>query len=195
MTEIPFPRPTIVHLIGNPAVGKYTIGRELARMSGARLVDNHSVANVIFQLLDTDGVTPLPREVWQYVGAVRRAVLDAMKNLAPAHLSFILTNYLRGGDAAERAAFEELAGVAAVRGSLFVPVLLRCETSELVMRVANDDRRQRMKLLDPVAAAQMNDEVPPFETDHPNALSLDTTGTPPAESARRIAAWVLERGT
>ena len=96
-------RPTIYHLIGMPGVGKYTTAKELVALTGAKLVDNHAIANVIFNLLDGDGVTPLPREVWQYVGAVRRAALDTMMNLSPPHLSFILTNVIRGGDAAEYA--------------------------------------------------------------------------------------------
>ena len=39
--------PTIFHLLGSPGVGKYTIGKALAEATGARLVDNHSIANVI----------------------------------------------------------------------------------------------------------------------------------------------------
>jgi hypothetical protein len=182
-------RPTIFHLIGNPGVGKYTIGRELAGLTGARLVDNHAVANVIFTVLDQDGVKPLPRAVWQYVGAVRKAVLGAMVDISPPHLSFVLTNHIRGGDAAEYAAFLNVAAVAETRRSRFVPVLLTCETPELMNRIGTESRRERMKLLDPVEARRLNDDVPLFETDHPNFLRLDTTRRRPEVSAREIAAW------
>jgi len=186
-------RPTIFHLIGSPGVGKYTVGNELATLTGARLVDNHAVANVIFNVLDQDGIKPLPRDVWQYVGSVRRAVLDAMMHLSPPHLSFVFTNYIRGGDAAEYALYLENAAVAEVRGSRFVPVLLTCETAELVKRIPSPSRRERMKLLDPVEGARLNDQAPQFETDHPNFMRLDTTRTPPGESARKIAAWAESR--
>ena len=89
---------TIIQLIGAPGTGKYTIGREVARRTGARLVDNHSVANVILNLLAPDGVTPLPSAVWPYVAQVRGAVYDALANLAPAELSYVFTNVLRGDD-------------------------------------------------------------------------------------------------
>ena len=186
-------RPTIFHLIGTPGVGKYTVGKELAALTGARLVDNHAVANVIFGVLDQDGIKPLPPGVWKYVGAVRRAVLDAIMELSPPHLSFIFTNYIRGGDAGEYALFLENAAVAEVRQSRFVPVLLTCETQELVHRIGSESRRQRMKLLDPVEAARMNDGVPQFETDHANFLRIDTTRTPPEHAARLIAEWAAAR--
>jgi hypothetical protein len=182
-------RPTIFHLIGTPAVGKYTIGKELTSLTGARFVDNHSVANVIFNVIAADGVTPLPEGIWARVGKVREAVLDAVVNLSPPHLSFVFTNYLRGEDPAELAAFQQLVDLAAARESLFVPVLLRCRTEELMDRAANDSRIERMKLIDPLAIAHMNDDVPQFETDHPNALKLDVTTRPPAESARLIVEW------
>jgi broad-specificity NMP kinase len=186
--------PTIFHLIGTPGVGKYTVAKELVALTGARLVDNHAVANVIFNLLDQDGIKPLPLEVWPHVGAVRRAVLDALIDVSPRHLSFVFTNYLRGEDEAEMAMFQEMAAVAEVRRSRFVPVLLSCATEELVRRVPNQDRKQRMKLVDPVEARRMNDEVPRFQTDHPNAISLDTTHTPPAVVARRVVEWAESLG-
>ncbi len=93
------------HLIGSPGVGKYTVAREICALTGARLVDNHAINNVIFSLLDQDGVKPLPDEVWTPVGQVRQAVLDTLIEISPRHLSFVFTNYIRGEDEGERGAF------------------------------------------------------------------------------------------
>lgn len=170
-------------------MGKFTIGSRVAALTGARLVDNHSIANVIFNVLDQDGVKPLPAGTWSYVAQVRAAVLDTLIHLSPAHLSFVFTNYMRGEDDAELAVFEELVAVAQIRGSAFVPVLLSCETSELVRRIDSPDRRARMKLIDPVQGAHINDEVPHFTTDHPNTLRLDTAQMAPGDAAATIVAW------
>ncbi|MGE3075728.1 MAG: chloramphenicol phosphotransferase [Dehalococcoidia bacterium] len=178
--------PTIYHLIGTPGVGKYTIGTELARLTGAKLVDNHAVANVIFNVLDQDGIKPLPDGVWTYVREVRRAVLDTMIHVSPNYLSFVFTNYIRGEDEREYAYFLENVAVAEIRGSRFVPVLLTCETAELMNRIGTESRRRRMKLLDPIEARRLNNEVPQFATDHPNFFTVDTTHRPPAESAQLI---------
>ena len=185
-------QPTMFYLVGMPAVGKYTIAKELAGLTGARLVDNHSIANVIFNLFDLDGIRPLPEGIFGPVGKVRQAVLDALTNLAPRELSYVFTIVLLGGDPAEAEHFHKMVEVAEQRGSLFVPVLLRCQTGELMLRAANESRVQRMKLIDPATIASLNDDHPQFETDHPNAITLDTTETPPVETARRIVAWAEE---
>lgn len=182
-------QPVIFQLIGTPAVGKYTIGKRVAEMTGARLIDNHSVANVVFNAIAPDGVTPLPDTIWPRVRQVRNAVLDTIRHVAPPHLSYVFTNYFHGDSPAEMEAFQEMATLAADRASLFVPVLLRCDTGELMARAANDSRIERMKLIDPILIAHMNDDVSPFETGHPNALVLDTTERPPDDSARLIVEW------
>ena len=182
-------RSVVYHLIGRPGVGKYTIGSEIARLTGARLVDNHSVANVIFQLLNVDGVTPLPEGVWARVDQVRSAVLDTLGNLAPRELSFVFTNFIRGEDPAEYANFMEFVAATETRGSVFVPVVLSCQTEELVRRIVRPERKARMKLEDPIEGARLNDHTPQFQTDHPNLLALDVTRMPAGEAAEAIAAW------
>jgi len=180
------------YLVGMPAVGKYTIAKELAGLTGARLVDNHSIANVIFNIVGVDGIKPLPADTFDYVGRVREVALDAIRNLAAREVSFVLTIVLLGNDTKDAAFFDEAVALASERESLFVPVLLRCETPELMHRAGNESRQERMKLIDPSAVANINDTYTQFDTDHPNTLRLDTTSTPPAESARRILTWAEE---
>ena len=182
-------QPTIYHLIGSPGVGKYTIGKELAARSGARLVDNHSVANVLFNLLDQDGVTPLPGAIWPLVGQVRAAVIETLLTVSPPHLSFVFTNFMRGEDEREYAVFLEMVAVAEARQSLFVPVLLRCDPDEIVRRIVGDDRKHRLKLVDPVLGRPFATEVPLFRTNHPNALELDVTRITPTAAVDAILSW------
>ena len=184
-----FVQNVMIHLIGPPGVGKYTIGSLVAERIGARLVDNHSVNNVIFNLVAPDGIRPLPSAIWPRVAQVRAAVLDTMIHVSPPGLSFVLTNYIRGEDPGEEAAFLQVVDVAAARGATFVPVLLSCETPVLVQRVVSEDRARRMKLIDPVRTASLNDDVPAFRTDHPNTLELDVTHVSPDEAASRIIEW------
>ena len=182
-------QPTMFSLIGMPAVGKYTVAKELAAITGARLVDNHSIANVIFNLIAVDGVTPLPPGTFSHVGRVRATVMDMIADVAPRDLSYVFTIVLAGNNPAEQVIFDRMVEVAGLRGSLFVPVLLSCRTEELIERAATDSRIQRMKLIDPLKIAEMNDGLPQFETDHPNTLRLDTSDSPPEETARRILDW------
>lgn len=186
---------SIIALIGKPGVGKFTVGSLLAEMTGARLVDNHSINNVIFNAIAADGVSQLPPEIWVQVGRVRAAVLETVATIAPRHLSFIFTNFMVGDDPAEYAAFLELVRLAEVRGAAFVPVILHCRTEELVKRIVSPDRRIRMKLIDPGVGAQINEEVPQFSTDHPNLLELDVSERSPEDAASLILDWVKRCGT
>jgi hypothetical protein len=181
---------TIVHLIGKPGVGKYTTGLELARRTGARLVDNHSIANPILNPYGANGTQQLPAAIWKPVGVVRAAVLETIRTLTPPGMSFIFTNFIRADDPGEYAVFEEFVELAAARGSLYVPVILTAPVDVIVERIVREDRKARMKLVDPVLGATFATEVPEFSTAHPNALVLDNSGGSAADSATAILDWV-----
>lgn len=58
---------TVIVLIGFAGTGKYTIGRELCELTGAKLIDNHLINNPIFKTVDADGIKPLPPGIWDKV--------------------------------------------------------------------------------------------------------------------------------
>src|SRR5687768_4686183 len=91
---------TIIHLIGPPGTGKYTIAKEMARLADIRLVDNHLVNNPIFTVVREEG-KPLPAGIWDTIAKVWTVMADAMVNMSPPHFSFILTNSLFEGDAGD----------------------------------------------------------------------------------------------
>ena len=51
---------TIVYLIGYAGTGKYTIAKELGRLTGAILVDNHLINNLVFSVGGADRTRPVP---------------------------------------------------------------------------------------------------------------------------------------
>src|SRR6266850_6504051 len=110
---------TLVLLIGFAGTGKYTIGRELCERTGAKLVDNHLIANPIFTVVNADGVTPLPAGVWDKIKQIRRTVYDAIREMSPPEMSFVLTVEWRESNPADHQAFTDLERVAAARRSRF----------------------------------------------------------------------------
>jgi adenylylsulfate kinase-like enzyme len=66
----------VVYLIGVPAVGKYTIAREISRLTGARLVDNQLINLPVFSVLGYDGKDsfPFPRGAWKHIETIREVV-------------------------------------------------------------------------------------------------------------------------
>lgn len=182
--------PTIILLIGSPGTGKYTVAQAIAAQTGMRLVDNHSMSNVIFNLFEVDGVTPLPDGIFVEVAKVQAAVLSTLRSIAPRSLSYVFTIWLTAG---EERTFDAFVTTAETRGSRFVPVLLSCETPELVQRVVSKARKDRMKLVNPVLAAEFNDPAQLFQTEHPNALRLDLTNLPVEDAVSRIVEWAKSR--
>lgn len=178
---------TILYLIGHYGVGKLTVAKAICAASGARLFDNHLANNIIFSLIRTDGKTPLPNSVWNYIWRIRIEAVNAIAELAPPEFSYVLTNALLDSDF-DRTAYQQIVDLAAHRGSVFVPVILTCSEEENQRRVAEPDRELNMKHTDPVSALQQRRATNLLPIDHPNRLDLDNTNLSPEEAAAQIIA-------
>lgn len=182
--------PAIFLLFGYPATGKRTIARELDRLirdrgGESRLVDNHYVNNPVFNLIQADGITPLPRAAWARVAEVRNALAETIETLSPRDWSFIFTNHLVDEEE-DREWFGRLEQIARARGNRFVPVRLLCELEELVQRVQAPDRPGLKKLIDPDWLRQHYGQPEVFDPGHPAMLTLDVTDLVPEEAAHEI---------
>jgi hypothetical protein len=166
---------TIILLMGFAGTGKYTIGQGLSRLTGAKLVDNHLINNPIFTVVDADGVTPLPPQVWGKIKLIRRIVYDSIRELSPPHLSFIFTMELRENNSADQVAFMELKNLAQARGSLFVPIRLICDVEELCRRVASPERAERLKTISTEQARKRCEEDKVLTPRHKNLRTIDVT--------------------
>jgi len=186
---------SVVYLLGPPGVGKRTVGAELARRTGAVLLDNNLVNRPVMSVMGWDGGSPLPTEVWTYTGRIREAVLDALEQIAPREVSYVLTNSLEQDDRS-RALFARVRALAANRGATFAPVFLTCEREELLRRATSEDRRRERKLSGPAATADFIDAVRLLKPEVPELLELDVTTRTPVEVADTVVAHVelLRRG-
>ena len=188
--------PSFVHLIGFPASGKLTIARSLADMAstdGARFVvlDNHHVNNVIFAALDIDGITPVPPTVWDRTREVFAVLRRTIEEMSPREWSFVFTNVLTDDRASERDQVDQLVALAQRTGRRYIPVLLHCNADDLARRVANVDRRDRQKWIDPVGLREYVDSHSLVDVADLDPVSIDTAVTDPDAAA----ALILERLT
>ncbi|HJR09200.1 MAG TPA: hypothetical protein VJ842_18210 [Pyrinomonadaceae bacterium] len=177
---------TIIVLIGFAGTGKYTIGRALAERTGARLIDNHLINNPIFKVVNADGVTPLPPEVWAKVSGIRRLVYEAIREISPPGLSFIFTLELRESDPNAHRAFLDLCELAASRAAQLVPVRLVCDVEELCRRVADPARAAQLKEISPEHARKKMSEHAVLNPQHENTRTVDVTAKSPDESVDAI---------
>lgn len=166
---------TVIALIGFAGTGKYTIGRELCERTGARLIHNHLINNPIFSVLNVDGVTQLPAGVWNRVKEIRATVYQAIRELSPPEMSFVITTELRESNPLDHLAFQDLAELALARQSRFVPIRLICGVEELCRRVADPGRVAMLKSISPELARKKSVEDEVLNVPHPNLRTLDVT--------------------
>jgi hypothetical protein len=181
---------TIIVLIGFAGTGKYTIGRELCRRTGARLIDNHLINNPILRVVNADGKTPLSPRVWDKVKVIRQTVYDAIRELSPSEMSFVFTVEWRESNPGDHKAFVDLEELAAARQSLFMPIRLICEVDELCCRVADPARVEMLKEISPELARKKSAEDSVLNNEHPNLRTIDVTRKSPEESADAILSEV-----
>lgn len=178
---------TIIHLIGFPGTGKYTIAKEIcAADESFKLVDNHLINIPLFSLIRTDGITFLPSRIWKNVELVWQAVLDTIVHISPPEYSFVLTNALFESNADDKDWVFRVENAALERGSVFVPVRVVCSVEERKKRIVRADRKARMKETDPSAPERHSSTDQVLNIRHPNLLEIDATHIPPQEAARLI---------
>jgi hypothetical protein len=180
--------PAVYQLLGYPATGKYTVARAIVEQLAARgepaaLLDNHATANLVWSLVPRE--RRFDADVMAKLAELRNVLWDAAAELtSPAH-SLILTNYLppgRSPTALDR--HRELAQQLALP---LVAVVLHCDPDEVIKRIANVDRAERLKLVDPDRARELMSSAMTLPT-WPELTDLDITGLSPPEAAARVIA-------
>lgn len=179
---------SIIYLIGIPAVGKYTVAKEIGRMTGARVVDNQLINTPVFSVLGYDGTDafPFPRGAWAQIEKIHRAVLAVIRDFCPPDASFVFTNALDAREPLDRVWFRRIERLARQRGAAFFPVWLMCEADIIRRRKGTPDRRARLKDIDLTNIRRWSEEVEVLRVPHPNALTLDTSYREPRQTARLI---------
>ena len=188
-------RNTVIYLIGIPAVGKYTVAREIGRLTGAKVVDNQLINMPVYSVVGYDGTDafPFPPEASEQIEKIQRAVLRVVRDCCPPQDSFVFTNVLDARAPSDLAWFRRVERVARRRRAAFFPVWLTCDAGELRRRKDTPERRARLKDIDVSNVARWAEEFEVLKVPHPNALTLDTTHSEPAQTARRILEHVRAR--
>lgn len=176
----------MIVLIGFAGTGKYTVGRELCQLTGAKLIDNHLINNPVFKVVNPDGITPLPAAIWEKVKAVRAIVYGAIRELSPPELSFVFTIELLESSPGDHQAFADLERLAEDRNSLFVPIRLLCDVDELCKRVTEPSRLNMLKSISPEFARKKSANESVLSLNHPHTLTIDVTTKSPCDTAETI---------
>ena len=167
----------LVFLYGPPAVGKLTVGLELAALTGFKVFHNHLTVNPLVAIFE--------RNSPPYSRLLREFRVRMLEEAADAGIDLIATwAYPRDAEEAARAYFAAVES----RGGRVHLVRLVCDRAVLLGRVGDDSRRAMDKLTDSARLGELlDDRFEPRQLPFGESLVVDTTELAPREAALRIA--------
>jgi chloramphenicol 3-O-phosphotransferase len=170
----------LVFLHGAPAVGKLTVARELANLTGLRLFHNHLTVDLVSSLFSfgTEPFILLREQIW----------LAAFAAAARQQVSLIFT-FNPERTVRDRFIQDAIEAVEPSGGKV-VFIELTCAEAELERRIEDASRREFGKLASTEQYRSLKEAGAFHFPKLPNGLSLDTTSQSAAETARLISDYL-----
>lgn len=169
----------LIFLHGMPAVGKLTVGTELARLTGYKLFHNHLTVDLVSSLFEF-GSQP-------FVELRERIWLDTLAQAAASELEGLIFTFAFEKTVTEGFPAKVVRTVEANGGEVIF-VRLLCDSNELEKRITNPARQKFGKLTSLDLFKELNgDGVFNTPQDVRDSFAIDTTEIGPAEAAKRIA--------
>ena len=166
----------LLFLHGPPAVGKLTVARELARLTGFRLFHNHLTVDLVTSLFafGSEPFILLREQIWLATFAV------AARDKTSLIFTFNPERSVR-----ERFIQDTIETVESAGGKVIF-VELTCSGEQLENRMEDDSRREFGKLASVELYRSLKDSGAFDYPQLPPGLTLDTTTQPPERTARLI---------
>jgi hypothetical protein len=169
----------LIFIYGLPAVGKLTVAKELAAITGYKLFHNHLVVDLLLSVFDfgTPPFVELREQIW----------LSVFDQACRANLPGLIFTFAPE-KTVQPTFIEETISTVTRRGGEVLFIELVCPISELSSRMDNPSRRHYHKL-DSVELFHQLNAAGTFNTPSmpQSALSIDTSRCTPSEAATQIA--------
>lgn len=170
----------LIFLHGLPGVGKLTVARELARLTGYRLFHNHLTVDLVCSLFPfgSEPFIILREQIWL------AAFAEAARNSVSLIFTFSPERTVR-----ERFIQDAISVIGGAGGQTIFGELT-CAEEELQRRIEDPSRKKFGKLAS-VEKYRSLQEAGVFQFPTlPKGITLDTTNQSPAESAKQIGEYV-----
>lgn len=166
----------LVFLHGPPAVGKLTVARELARLTGFSLFHNHLTVDLVSSLFSfgSEPFIHLREQIW----------LSAFGEAARQNLSLIFT--FNPERTVRERFIQDAIDVVACNGGEVIFVELSCAEEELEHRMEQASRKEFGKLASVEQYRSLKDAGAFQFPKLPDGITVDTTSQSPLRSAQLI---------
>ncbi len=174
----------MVFIYGPIAVGKFTVAKELQKVTGYKVLHNHSILDLASELYDKRDI--------KWVSLRQLIKSNIVKFLSENGENFIMThaysnNYIFRNGVTNPGFVKKIEKIVSDAGGKFYPVYLTTSQSELLKRVSGESRKKQDKLSkvsELKTILQTEDIVTPVPFS--NNLSIDNTKISPKKVAQMI---------
>lgn len=174
----------IIYLIGYSGVGKRTIAGELIKKTDMKLINHIMIYDLLYKV--THKNDKITHHAVKHINAIKQILLDVIIDITRMQQSFVITDELFHDNPVHREMYEKVQNVAYKRGSTFIPIILRCSTSEIIRRFTSHDRSNEFKQNDSFTARQNCLENTLIKISHSNYIEIDVTNLTAEQSAEEI---------
>lgn len=170
----------LIFIHGAPAVGKLTVARELAQLTGLRLFHNHLTVDLVSAVFDfgSEPFIRLREEIW----------LSVLREAAKENVSLIFT--FNPERTVRERFIQDTIDVVSVAGGTVVFVELTCSEAEVERRMEDSSRREFGKLASTDHYRELKAAGAFGFPTLPSGLSLDTNARMPADTAKLISEYL-----
>jgi len=169
----------LLFLYGPPAVGKLTIGKELATLTGFELIHNHLVLDAVAQKYDRDSQ--------EFKAESRKMRTDMVREAAENKTAGVILTYVYLGSKSQDEFIQNLRKITEDHGGQACFVRLYCPEKTLQERVTDASRKDHGKIQ---SVDQLDDFLQHNETNlailFAENLSIDTSEVSPTKAAEMI---------
>lgn len=168
----------LLFIYGPAAVGKLTIGRELAKLTGFRLFHNHLTVDAVMAVFDfgSEPFIKLREQIW----------LSVFKEASLQDVSLIFT--FSPEQTVRKSFIQDTLDVVESSGGSVLFIELICPIEELERRIENPSRAEFCKLRSLEVFRKIRQAGKHIYPQLPNSgLTLDTSKISPQEAAQKIS--------
>jgi deoxyadenosine/deoxycytidine kinase len=179
-------KPKVVFIYGMAAVGKYTVAKELEKLTSFKVLHNHDILDLLSKFFERKSNVVYKLKLEMYKNLSKYLMQD---NISCIFTQMYADDWVSMSGMSDRQFVKILAKSVTDNGGVFLPVQLVCSTKELHKRVVDPSRKKFGKSKN---KKQINDwlEAFDFETPAPfkNNLTIDNTNI----SAKKVAKMIKD---